>query len=87
MGLIEVLLERVSITSALLGTVALYIIYNVYVNIDKSIRLKRLPGVPAPKVKTKLPLGMYPYEYFYPDLILTQASQPSTSSGRSSRRP
>lgn len=64
MGLIEVLLGRVSITSALLGTVALYIIYQVYVSIDKSIRLSRLPGVPhAPKVKTKLPLGMYPYEY------------------------
>lgn len=63
MGIIELLLERLSVTSVLLGTVALYIIYKIYVDVDKSIRLRRLPGVPsAPKPKTKLPLGMYDFQ-------------------------
>lgn len=59
MGVVEVLAGRLSLTSALLGLVAVYFLYNVYVRVDKSIRLRRLPGVPsAPKVAAKLPFGL-----------------------------
>jgi hypothetical protein len=59
MGLVELLMERITLTSALLGVVAAYVLYKVYMRIDNSIRLKRLPGVPsAPKIATKLPFGM-----------------------------
>jgi hypothetical protein len=63
MGVIELLVGRVSLTSALLAAVAVYVLYKVYVRIDKGIRLRRLPGVPsAPKIAAKLPFGKFsPY--------------------------
>ncbi|KAH8905143.1 cytochrome P450 [Coniochaeta sp. PMI_546] len=59
MGLIEVLLERVSVLStstALLVAVAGYILYKIYVSLDKHYRLKRL-GSRAPRIRHKLPYG------------------------------
>ena len=56
MGLIEELVERVSITTALLVAAAAYILYKVCVSVDKHYRLKRL-GLRAPRVRHKLPFG------------------------------
>jgi len=60
MGLIEEMLERVSITTALLVAVAAYILYKVCVRVDKHYRLKRL-GVRAPRIRHKLPFGKCPF--------------------------
>lgn len=56
MGLIEELLEHVSVTTTLLVAVAAYILYKIHISIDKHYRLRRL-GVRAPRLRHKLPFG------------------------------
>src|SRR4051794_30975207 len=59
MGLIETLLEHVSLRSAsnaLLLVVVAYVLHSVYVSIDKNRRLRRL-GARPPKIRNKLPWG------------------------------
>lgn len=56
MGLVEELLEHISLTTALLLTAASYILFKVYIRVDKHYRLQRL-GARAPRIRHKLPFG------------------------------
>lgn len=56
MGLIEELLEHVSVLKALLVAAIAYILYKVCVKVDEHSRLKRL-GARAPKIRHRLPFG------------------------------
>ena len=72
MGIVEDLWEHVSILSASRGlwfAVIAYVLYRVYVGVDKHYRLKRL-GARAPRIRHKLPFGKW--------FILVETSVPLT---------
>lgn len=56
MGLIETALDYVSIKSALILLVVVYVLRWIYIRIDEATRLRRL-GVRGPRVKSYLPFG------------------------------
>jgi hypothetical protein len=56
MGLIDGLLEHVSVTTVLLVAVAGYIFYRVSLRVEKHYRLRRL-GARANIIHNKLPFG------------------------------
>ncbi|KAI2633704.1 cytochrome P450 52A11 [Hypomontagnella submonticulosa] len=57
MGLIETALDYVSIKSALILLVVVYVLRWIYIRIDEATRLRRL-GVRGPRVKSYLPFGI-----------------------------
>ena len=57
MALLEELMGHVSLTGLLVFFSASFILYFVLNSVDHSMRLRRLPGTKATKVKGTLPFG------------------------------
>jgi hypothetical protein len=63
MGLVEMLVEHVSVKSVLVlvpGLLLAYILMALVVSPQwKELKLARMPGARAPKIKSKMPFGKY----------------------------
>lgn len=59
MGLIEMILENVSFKGLLVFLSASYVLYSIFLSLEKRQRLRRLAGAPAPKIKARWPLGKF----------------------------
>lgn len=57
MGLVEEVLERVSLKAALLALVSGCVLYYAYLKIGENAKLRRLGGGRARKLPSSLPLG------------------------------
>ncbi|GAW19911.1 hypothetical protein ANO14919_094040 [Xylariales sp. No.14919] len=57
MGLVEQALEHSSARSVLLCLAVVFVLWRIYLNIDESVRLRRL-GARAPKAVSRIPFGL-----------------------------
>jgi len=98
MGLVETLVEDVSVTSVLVlmpGLMLAYMMFAVVVRPAwQEIKLARMPGERAPQVKAKLPFGEcflvhlgVPMDGRHVQKLTRTPAQASTSSGTACERP
>lgn len=59
MGLVETIVEHVSIKMVLLGPLVLLTVYHVFLYVSETIRVRRL-GIPGYQIKTRVPFGELP---------------------------